>query len=41
MKGGIMCLQLETENCKFKFVDSFKMIQGSLDELCESYNVPE
>lgn len=41
MKGGIMCLVVETSNCKFKFLDSMKLIMGSLKKLCKSFNVPE
>lgn len=41
MKGGIMSLVVETENCKMKFLDSMKMIMGPLNKLCKSFKVPE
>ena len=41
MKGGIMSLIVETENCSIAFLDSAKIIMGSLDILCKSFKVPE
>tara|TARA_Y100000287_G_scaffold147421_1_gene122415 strand:- start:17 stop:142 length:126 start_codon:yes stop_codon:yes gene_type:complete len=41
MKGGIMNLKIETENCNIVFLDSAKIIMGSLDILCKSFKVPE
>ena len=41
MKGGIMCLKVETENCNIVFLDTAKLIVGSLDKLCKSFEVPE
>ena len=41
MKGGIMSLQVETENCNVAFLDTAKLIMGSLDKLCKSFKVPE
>lgn len=41
MKGGIMCLEIETEKCHIKFLDTAKLVMGSLDKLCKSFKVPE
>ena len=36
-----MSLIVETENCSIAFLDSAKIIMGSLDKLCKSFKVPE
>ena len=41
MKGGIMCLKVETENCVISFLDTSKLIMGTLSKLCESFKVPD
>lgn len=41
MKGGIMTITVESENNVIKFIDSMKMIIGSLNKLCKSFKVPE
>lgn len=41
MKGGIMSLKIEAENCNIVFLDTAKLIMGSLNKLCTSFKVPE
>lgn len=41
MKGGIMSLKIECENCNIVFLDTAKLIMGSLLELCKSFKVPK
>ena len=36
-----MSLKVSTENCNFTFLDTAKIVIGSLDKLCKSFNVPE
>ena len=40
MKGGIMSLRVSTENCNINFVDTAKIVIGSLAKLCKSFEVP-
>lgn len=41
MKGGIMCLSIETNNCQIKFIDSKKYVNGKLIDLCKTFKVPQ